>query len=393
MSFGKSRKASRHAGVQRGMTLIELMVSIVVGMICVLVIMQLLVAWAERKRTTAAGNDVQISGALGSYALDRDIRQAGFGFGTADKDVMGCAVAASNSALSAPVIDFNLVPVEITKGAGADPDVIRVLYGNSAYFVSGQRFQASTDDTKTLKSREGFRVGDRAIVAGNTPTNCELVEITGLASTDAFTLEHKAGVTYTNSAGVSATATFNSGSTGTGGTTFATGQMFNLGPSPVLTVWAVNRTRGTLTRYNRLAQNPSSAEDVVADVVTLKAQYGYDTSGNGQIEGDEWVDVLPAGAQSIRILALRFGLLMRSRQYERPHLAGGNAIPITTSAPKWAQGDQAFAMTNVDATADMGSAGVNGAQATNNWRNYRYRVYDAVVPLKNMLWGTAGAAP
>jgi type IV pilus assembly protein PilW len=24
----------------------------------------------------------------------------------------------------------------------------------------------------------------------------------------------------------------------------------------------------------------------------------------------------------------------------------------------------------------------------NNWRHYRYRVYETVIPLRNMLWGS-----
>jgi len=28
------------------------------------------------------------------------------------------------------------------------------------------------------------------------------------------------------------------------------------------------------------------------------------------------------------------------------------------------------------------------ADPANNWRNYRYRVYENVIPLRNMLWGT-----
>ena len=42
-------------------------------------------------------------------------------------------------------------------------------------------------------------------------------------------------------------------------------------------------------------------------------------------------------------------------------------------------------MTNVDGSADMGA----GPPNPNNWRYYRYRVYERVVPIRNMFWGTA----
>ena len=41
-------------------------------------------------------------------------------------------------------------------------------------------------------------------------------------------------------------------------------------------------------------------------------------------------------------------------------------------------------MKNVDGTADTNPAG-----SPNNWRYYRYRVYERVIPLRNMVWGTA----
>ena len=38
-------------------------------------------------------------------------------------------------------------------------------------------------------------------------------------------------------------------------------------------------------------------------------------------------------------------------------------------------------MTNLDGTADTNPG------TPNDWRRYRYRVYETVIPLRNMLWG------
>lgn len=386
--FVLSRLQGRLGGrrlLQRGLSLLELLVGLIVGLICVLIIVQLLTLWEARKRSVASGNDAQISGTLGAFALDRDLRLAGFGFGTADAATQGCVLPFFNSTLSPNNFSMNLRPVEIVKTAD-QPDVIRVLYGNSSYFVASQPLLSSTDETKTLKSREGFRVGDKAIVSSATGS-CALIEITSLSLTDPKAVEHQAGATYTTIEGQNKTATMNvSGGTGT---TFTSGLMFNLGPSPTQTIWAINRTRQTLTRYNRLSENSSAAADVITDVVNLKAQYGYDTSGDGQIGSTEWYDTLPVGSDWSRVLAVRFGLLIRSRQYERPNVETGTPVPVTPNAPQWAGGSIAFAMRNVDDTNDSGAGGINGAAAANNWRNYRYRVYDTVVPLRNMIWGTS----
>jgi type IV pilus assembly protein PilW len=381
-------KPNRFTGTarrQRGISLIEMLVGLVIGIVCVLIILQVLSIWEARKRTTSSGNDAQISGTLGLYTIDRDLRLGGYGFGVAAADVMGCSVNAYNSARSPAVFQFNLQPVTITKGADDGPDEIRALYGNSAFFVSSQPLTASDAETKTLKSREGFQPGDRLLVTGNSGTGvaCALVEVTGLALADTTTLEHQAAKTYSTPTGPKTSTMNPAGGTGT---TFTTGRVFNLGPSPVESVWRVNAVAGTLTRYNRMAQESASAVEVASDVVTLKAQYGVDADGNGEIASGEWTDAAPV--DWTRVLAVRFAVLVRSRQYERA-TASGTPTPVTAAAPVWAAG--AFVMKNVDGTSDSGSSVTNitGDEAVNNWRNYRYRVYESVVPLRNMIWGTA----
>ncbi|WP_218153663.1 PilW family protein [Variovorax sp. OK605] len=381
-----------HARRQRGVSLLELMVGLVVGLICVLIIVQLQTLWDARKRTVGAGNDAQISGTLGAFALDRDLRLAGFGIGTAGGDpadpttsVMGCNVNAVNTTLTEQNIGFKLIPVEIVRVTDK-PDEIHVLYGNSSYFVSSQPIVSSTAESNSLKSREGFLIGDKAIVASTASGKvCHLVEITGLSTADPNAIEHKSGLIYTTNQGLIKTAVMNK--TGGTDTDIASGVMFNLGLAPSLTVWSVDPSRQSLTRYNRLFENPVSASDVVTDVVTLKAQYGYDASGDGVIGAGEWYDTLPTGADYVHLLAVRFGLLIRSRQYERPNVESSPPVPVTASAPKWANGSIAFAMRNVDNTNDSGASAIAGEAAANNWRNYRYRVYDTVVPLRNMIWG------
>lgn len=66
---------------------------------------------------------------------------------------------------------------------------------------------------------------------------------------------------------------------------------------------------------------------------------------------------------------------------------GNTPKPLTPDAsiPKWAGGT--FVMRNIDGSQDSGATAVNGENAANNWRNYRYRVYESVVPLRNIIWG------
>ena len=59
------------------------MVGVLIGMIGIIVIFQMLDVSEKRKRTTGAGADAQISGTMALYSLERDLRQAGLGFGMA----------------------------------------------------------------------------------------------------------------------------------------------------------------------------------------------------------------------------------------------------------------------------------------------------------------------
>ena len=60
-----------------GFGLIEIMVSLVIGMLAVIVMLQVFSLSEERKRTTTSGGDAQTNGNINLYRLQKDIRQAG----------------------------------------------------------------------------------------------------------------------------------------------------------------------------------------------------------------------------------------------------------------------------------------------------------------------------
>ncbi len=70
MHFTQQR---RSRAAQRGVTLIELMIGMLVGMLAMLVISQVLLTSESQKRTATGGADAQVNGALALYALQRDI--------------------------------------------------------------------------------------------------------------------------------------------------------------------------------------------------------------------------------------------------------------------------------------------------------------------------------
>jgi type IV pilus assembly protein PilW len=142
----------------------------------------------------------------------------------------------------------------------------------------------------------------------------------------------------------------------------------------------------TLTRLELFGGGP--AVQVAEGVVSLKAQYGVDINNDCRVDNTEWT-VVPPAADWTQLLAIRIAVLVRGRQFERSGDSGSTvAAPVTAATPPWAgsAGPQAnpFVMTNVDGTPDaFGPANPD----PNNWRYYRYRVYERVIPLRNMIWG------
>ncbi len=368
----------------------EMMVGITIGMITVVIIFQVMTSSDARNRTTSAGGDAQMTGTVAMYALDRDIKLGGMGFGTGTSTYTGCNVDAYNSELATPDFDFTLMPVQIVQGTtGAEIDEINVLYSNSQYFVSSQYLDASTNSTKRLRSRAGFQRGDLVIVAGRasgaSATECGLIEVTANENPDNLTIGHTQSL-YTrfypdpnDASSTSRTPTFNKA--GGFGAALTEGSIFNLGPAPHRTEWRI--TDGT-----RLTQRNSFFSDTPVEVgegiINLQAQYGVD-GANAQpsdniITDAEWTTTAPTDVTKLR--AVRVAILVRSKQFEVPQTgAGGTQVSITTTEPTWSGGT--FKMLHLD-----GSEGGSPAPAI-DWHNYRYRVYESIIPLRNMIWGTA----
>ena len=123
-------RPTHRAGVERGVTLIELMVGMLIGMLAVLVISQVLLVSEGQKRTTSAGADAQVNGALSLYAIQRDIQTAGYGF-TSSPAIVGCPISARFNGAAPAGFVGTLAPVIITpeasRPAGSVGDSIRIL--------------------------------------------------------------------------------------------------------------------------------------------------------------------------------------------------------------------------------------------------------------------------
>jgi type IV pilus assembly protein PilW len=367
-----------------GLSLVEILVGVAIGLIGVVAIFQAVAVWSKHTQSISSGGDAQIAGTLALFNIERDLKQAGHGIGRAPAQVMGCAVDATGTA------PFQMRAVDIAASAGGAPDRINVLYGNSSFYVDQDTFTNSTATSKKLRRREGFKQGDLAIIAVNpgasaATASCQLIEITKVDDADGYTVNHD-NTPYTSYYAASSPPVmprFNSASA----PLFASGTIYNLGPEPRLNSWSIAGNRA-LTRTDLLNGTPGM--QIAEGVINLKAEYGIDTSGNGRIESTEWSASAPVNWS--QVLAVRVAVLVRSRQFERTRDAGASGVQaVTPSASNpYYFGDpvgRKFRMTNVNGNDDS----YNDATADpNNWRFYRYKVYERVIPLRNVLWGTFG---
>jgi type IV pilus assembly protein PilW len=373
---------------EHGLSLVEILVGVLIAMIGIVVIFSVLAVAESRKRTTTAGSDAQTAGAIALFSLERDIKQAGYGFGTfGTKNPINCTVDAYDAQRPAPDFDFPLAPVMITQGAGGAPDTLTAFYGNSPLIVAGKAFTFSGASAKqtssSLGGRTGLMKGDVVLIAGQVGAalQCQLIEVTDNTNADAVTINHATGSYTPEGAAASVTARYNQAA----GPAFVNGFIYDLGNAPTRSVWSIQATNGVprLVVQNDLRWTDADADgnndllQVFDDIIDLQAEYGVatDTNADGQFDRiGAWQTAAPADMSSV--YAVRFAILARSRQAEKEK--------VTNAAPTWAAG--AFTMANVDGAADSNPGdAVKGDP--NNWRNYRYRVYETLVPLRNLVWG------
>jgi type IV pilus assembly protein PilW len=400
---------------ERGFSIVELLISMLLALITFLSMFQMFDSWDKSKRSTASGGGAMVTGALAMFRLERDLRLAGFGFGNAVE--LGCTVngydaTRPDTGLGDYIFNFPLTPLAIVNGLDGAPDQIITFYGSSEA-ASPTRFFGTTaagaqpytsipnvvpvtSVTMEVGALGGIQQGD-LVVIGQTATQCDLEEVTFTGNADrrtfdfngspytfAYTNTPNTQPRYNNPLGVTVAA--------------SNGRVYNLGPRPQRHIWQIRNNR-TLAYVNDLRWVDTDADgandfvDVADNIVNLQAEYGLAATvvaGPPQTctasSTITWTSTDPSPECMRFLWAVRVGLLARSDHFEKtwgvPANAGNAAI-----APQWIGGG--FTMTNTDGTADSYAASTLAAPSKNpkDWRHYRYRVFDAIIPMKNMMWG------
>lgn len=367
---------------QRGFSLIELMVGVVIGLLTVLVITQVMTLVEGKRRTVSMGSDAQVNAALALFTMQRDLQQSGYG-AIASPDALGCTVKYQFGG-SGTAGSFTLAPAVITAGASATaPDSISLVQANITGFsapilLTGAH--TSTDNHFTVSSSLGAAAGNLMIAAPATwdaANWCTLFSVTNDTSAAATTLSN---MNVPHVAGTSGTAQWNqNGLLPSAG--YASGSyLLNMG-AMVQRTYSVSATGNLQVTEVSAADGSSTTQDLYPQIVNLKVLYGKDSDGDKVIDTYEAASPVTA-ADWKKVLSVRIALVARSNQYEKEL--------VTTAAPQWDLGG-AKTVSGVTVT---GAATCNGSDQcltlgvsqVTDWQHYRYKVYDTIVPLRNMLW-------
>jgi len=351
---------SRH--LQAGLSLVEVMVAVLIGLIGILIITQAYITGDRFNRSTLGEGGAQTNGLIALYSVERDVRLSGYGI--ANSAALGCGEIHwyydpdySGSA-GGTLPDIKLAPILITVTAG-QADQITVMYGADAERMmpsSITAFNASSSEV-TVDGTAGFKENDLVLLVGT--GGCTLGKITQVQP-GPQKLQLNPGVS----------APQNPPAWGSFPTTYASGDMImNLG-NPIVRTYSIANNKLRVTE-GLLQSGANTPQDLVDGIMDMRAQYGKDTTGDGVV--DTWNNTEPLNSTEwTQVLALRMAVLARIGNFERPSVSGGNCDATTAAnAPTWSGG--AFGEIDV-------------ATVTSEDRCYRYRVFETTIPIRNMIW-------
>ncbi len=390
-------KTLRNGRGQRGFSLVELMVSVVIGLLAVIFATRLMTDSERNKDAALGGSDSMQNGMLAMFSISGDVEYAGFGIN--EPLIVGCDTVFTDSE------DYELAPAQrggvtvrplaaaIIENGGAGPDRLSLYAGTSPSGTGTVRIQENyIGGTQITIDRRpfGFAQGDAILVAPEKKGGkCSIAQVSN--NLDALAPPPSKQYLMIGGAG----NRFNSGTLGAQYKGEAA-RIYNLGPADrlALRTWSIDRGFLRL-RATDLAGSSEAAQPVADNIVSLKAQYGFDTraglafapeSGmrvstwsSTMVDADG--DTVVGGAGDYqRIAALRIAVVARARNPERPNPTTG-ACTATTARPT------VFATLGSD-TGNAVPVQVDVAVTgdTVDWRCYRYRVFETIVPLRNAGW-------
>ncbi len=387
------RLVSRSARTQRGMSLIDVLVGMVIGLIGMIVVLQSFSTFEAQKRTTTVSTDAQESGLMALTTIEREMRLAGYGMYYANQAICSTMRQWANTDVETVP---NLLPVAVTNGASDTSDTLTLTFSTSSFGATPSQIQVDfnggvpeivVDNTVNNKV---FKLGDYLMVGkpSDATRPCVRLQVSGVRqdpyNPKMLALRIEQGTTapanppldklkvllpaggYTNDPDVSKASVVSNMAT-----------MRRVTYSVQLDA----SRNGTLQSRDLTAGTDPVA---IADgIVNMQVQYGISTTAQTR-EVSSWVNATgswanPAAADMGRIKALRVAVVARSQLKEKDVVTGvemscANTSGTNTNGPCAWRDTTASPAPIIDLSGDP------------DWQRYRYRVYETIVPLRNVMW-------
>lgn len=348
--------SQKKALYQAGFTLIELMVGLTLGMLVAVIIMQVLSVFEAQKRSTTGTADAQTNGSIALFNIGRELQLAGYPL----MPVTNSALECTTTTYGATGIG-SLTPASLTEGVAASgiaaSDTLTLRYGDTTMGGVPTAITALVGSAASVANNFGCVAGDITLITNG--TSCALSSVTAISAAST----------------VPATITLQNTASAIPGANIA-----------CLGAWHEVTYRVSGSNLERQDIPTSNAfVPSVTGIVNIQAQYGISAAANSN-QVAQWVDpsggtwAAPTVADRNRIKVIRIAVVARNAKMEAANVTSAcssTTTPNPTGLCAWA-GSAASPAPVIDLSASDA-----------NWRRYRYRVFETIVPLRNMIWAKA----
>ena len=385
------------------MTMVELLVAMAIGVTVTLAVSTLLVASENHKRITTSSNDADQTGIYTFNQIDRALRGAGSGIAQSayfgDQGVLGCRLNAASfmpraGAYPAPFSAYFLggsapaalrvAPVLIGAGqSDNNPSDVLVVMGASggAGGVSRPVFGSGSSVSLVLQNTVGFNSGDLVLVSQSGTTDC-LLEQANVVNATSLTLN--TGSPYYTSGTTTSIATL-AASTASAVTPLGNVSVAASVGDVQFTLYGVG-TNSTLYSYDLLEYTTmviglgGDLQAIADQVIQMNAIYGVATTAAPSVVNN-WANpadaahgydintVMSTPATQKLIVAVRVAMIVRGEYYDKKSVSPASLTLFSGLVDGYGN---SLAKTVSLTTPSTG-------------RNYRYRVFEYTVPLRDMI--------
>jgi type IV pilus assembly protein PilW len=352
-----------------GISLVELMIGMTIGMIALLVMVQTFSVSSGHKANTVSGADATTAGHIALNLLERDLRNAGSGL-----SFVSCPeIRVYNSANAPSVTNISAMPVTIEENTDSNTpstlrnrsDRITIRYSESAEVGATSTItDEMPNPSANLRGSTdiGFSNGDLILVfePGKPCVMLQLTKKPNLIGGARWNFQHNSGASGPHNPPGAPEGFFP-----TDGFRIGVGKILSLGSG-------VNEYRYQLHFRDDNTNVPNAdlewtqirngtageARALTRDVIALRAQYGWWDSAANEVT---FSSTIPAGAGPKELAAVRVGIVVRASQRDRSYTA--------PSSIKLFEFDNPITIT-----------------LAGDELNYRYRTFETVVSLRNTIW-------